>query len=455
MPGNLGYHCTTKSDSMKSRHTFLISFLLLQLPALLHGQTLAEAVYISQNGDYKKAERMFSALKAAQPADPDPVLARAYNLSWMGRHNEAVYEFEKAMALGADKITARVGLGYAAAWGRHYALAAQSFSKVLKQNPQHAEAARGLAFTRLWQGSYHEAIRLLSRRIQLEPDDYDLHIALGQAYLHNADPAQAKGAFERALVINPASDEARQLLKEASARKPFLETDIWMGFSRIDGSKNRAGLRGLQAMLQLKPSTRAWLKYDNTLALDILQFARADRAVPLYAAGLSRQWNTRLISELEYGLRVFDDRRTQHLISGAQVWFLPKNIRFKGGGFVGIGAGRSTEWMAYGALNMPLGRHFRVEPTYFYITPALNASEHRLQLGLQYRSSQNLELNLYGLYGRVLSAGGENAGHIRGWSLTGLYPFGEAISGQLILRQEQSLFYRFTSAAAGLKVRLY
>lgn len=427
----------------------------LLLPAILPGQSLSDAVRLSHEGKHAEAEAVFSMLQDARPNDAAAALARAFNKSWMGSQKEAIAGFEGALRLGAEEVSVLSGLGYAAAWSRDFARAKQSFSRVLELDPGNEDATKGLAFTHLWQGNHVEAIRLFDELLVKTPDAYDLNIGKGLAHLGNAEHTSARIAFERALAIDPASEEAKELIQKAPMARPSIEGDVWLGFTQLGENENRAGLRGLQLTAQMGKFTRAWAKYDNTLALDILQFARSGKAAPFLAAGMSRQWNTRLISELEYGVRIFDDNQIQHLISGAQVFFLPNNIRIKAGAFAGFGSNANSEWMAYGSFNVPAGKRFRIEPTYYYISPDAGSREHRVQLGLQYRSPRDWELNFYGLYGQTRLEGLENSGDIYGWSISGLYPFGKRIAAQWILRQEQSLFYRFTSAAAGVKIRMY
>ena len=437
------------------KNSILLLILVWSASTLLWGQNLTEVVQWSHSGQHAKAERVLATLQAEQPANPEITLARAYNLSWMGKQNEAVTEFQKAIRYGADPATARTGMGYAAAFGRHFSLANQTFRKVLQQQPGHQEAARGLALTRFWQGSYQEAIRLLGQQTEAEPNAYDLHIALGLAQLHSGTPEEARSSFQRALDIQPASAEAKQLIGQTYVTRPFLETNLWLGFTRLDNSENEAGLRGVQATLKWRPDTRLWFRYDNSLALDILQFARAGRAAPLFAAGMSRQWDVRFISELEYGVRSLENQSLQHLVSGAQVWFLPGNARLNAGGFVGFGAARPVEWMGYGSINLPAGRNFRIEPTYFFIQPTPGANEHRAQLGLQYRSHNNAECSVYGLYGQTMTPGGENDSSVYGWSVVGAYPLGRVVSAQAVVRHEQSDAYRFTTAALGVQLRFH
>lgn len=395
-----------------------LTLLLCGLTAsLAHGQSLAQALQLSQSGRYAEAESAFSQL----PQNAETLLARGFNFSWWGRYDDAL----------------------------------RAFSSVLDAQPGNFEAQKGAAFTLLYQGNAEEAARAFEKLSSQEPSAYDLFIGKGMAWQAAKNYRKAQTAFKRALELQPQSAEARQFLQSAALAPAFLETDIWLGFSRLDGNVNQFNLRGAQLSVQAAKKWRALLKYDNSLALDILNLARRDRNAPLVSAGLVREWNGKSLSEAEYGLRFLDDNQTQHLISAGQVFFLPNNSRLKAGGLLGFGQNLDTEWMVYASYNVPLGEKFRFEPTYYFIQPP-NAPgpEHRLQLGLQYQSRTGYQLNLYGLYGNTLILEGEGREPLFGWSLTALAPFSNIVWAQLSLRQEKGVFYNFSSAALGLKVRL-
>ena len=410
--------------------TSIIHFLLLSsfpmllwisaLPPVL-GQTLAEARELAHSGKYLEAESILQTLSTENPNDPEITLARAYNFSW---------------------------------WAR-YTLALDAFSHVLKNDPSHPDALKGIAFTYLYQGNYSLAIDAFAKALNTQPNNYDLYLGIGMAHLQAKDYPGAQEAFSKALELQPDSREARQFIQSASLAPSYREADIWLGYSLLDGQENAIGLRGLQLSLQAAPKWRAILKYDNSLALDVLQIARSENNAPLVSIGTVREWNKQLFTELEYGLRFLDENKTQHFITGGQVFFLPKNIRIKAGGFAGIGKKLDSEWMTYLSINLPVFAHFRVEPTYYYVQPPNSpGAEHRFQMGLQFQTNRGYQLNVYGIYGSVLPEEGNSREKLFGWSATGLLPFSKSVWAQATIRQEKGVFYDFTSMALGLKIRL-
>lgn len=429
---------------------------LFAMPFSAISQSLAEAKLLSESGDHEAAELLFNQLLTEQPQNPEIILAHAYNLSWMGRNKQAVNQFTQAMRLGADTESAQTGLGYAYAWSKQYAQARNTFSSVARNQPDNLEAKKGIALTYLWQGQYEVALHYFDELLKSYPSNYDLLLGKGQALLCNKNKTEAATTFQQALEAQPESIEAKNYLEIAKKASNFLEGDLWLGFSHLDGDENKFGLRGLQLGAQLSSKWRGYLKYDNTLALDLLNFARLNKNAPFIAAGAVREWNSKLLTEMEYGLRFFEGGDLQHLVSGAQVFFLPENIRLKVGGFAGFGQNLSTEWMSYLSVDLPTWQGLRLEPTYYYIQPPNTSNtEHRVQLGLKYHPLGNgLELNLAGLYGQAAVPNESGEKDLFGWTFSGLIPVNQTLLGQFVVRQEKGVFYDFTSVALGLKVRI-
>jgi len=385
------------------------------------GQSLVQAQEFSHAGKYREAETIFQQMTAHNQGDDAITLARAYNFSWWGKYSEAL----------------------------------SAFSQVLSRDPGNAEALKGKAFTHLFKGDSRQAVKAFEEAAGKAPNDYDIHLGKGLALLEEKKYSAAGKSFERALEIQPGSAEAKRYSETAKLAPGIVEGDVWLGYSRLDGKEDRFNLRGLQLSAQAAKKWRIFAKYDNSLALDILGLARQDKNAPMVSAGAIREWNKKLLTELEYGLRFLDRDQTQHFISGGQVFFLQPNIRLKLGGFAGFNQNLENEWMACISANLPATAHIRIEPTYFFIqSPNSPGAEHRLQLGVQLQSNKGYQLSLYGIYGSTLIQEGSRREQLFGWSITGLAPFSKYVWGQIALRQEKGVFYDFTSLALGLKVRL-
>jgi len=83
--------------------------------------------------------------------------------------------------------------------------------------PYLADAQLLLGRIHLRNGRVHEAIDAF-KIVLWVAESADAHVALGEAYLHGKDPAAARAEAERALALDPASADARQLLARLDAR---------------------------------------------------------------------------------------------------------------------------------------------------------------------------------------------------------------------------------------------
>ena len=421
-----GYLIKINKQPIMKKHPYFVAALAViviyfSAPGAAEGQSLAKARQFSQSGLYQEAADMYAQLLSQNPGNPEIVLAQAHNYSWWGQYPEAI----------------------------------KAFSEILAADPGNPDAFKGIAFTYFYQNDLDGALTAFEAAIAKNPDDYDLALGKGLVLLAGKEYSKARRAFERALEIKPGSEEAKRYLQTANLAPGFLEGDVWVGYSQLAGQENKFKLRGLQLGVQAAKNWRAVMKYDNSLALDILNLARQDKNMPMVSAGLIHEWNKKLFSELEYGLRFLDKNQTQQFLSAGQVFFLQQNMRIKLGGFAGFGQNIPKEWMAYASFNLPATAHIRIEPTYYLIQPPNGKGfEHRLQLGLQYQTNRGYQLNLYGTYGNTLVDESAGRQQLFGWSLTALAPFSRSVWGQLALRQEKGVFYNFTSLALGIQVRV-
>jgi tetratricopeptide (TPR) repeat protein len=95
--------------------------------------------------------------------------------------------------------------------------AVDELDRALYLSPYLAEAHLLLGRIHLRSGRIQDAISAL--KISLwSAETADVHVALGEAYRQDKDPTAARAEAERALALNPASEDARQLLARLEGR---------------------------------------------------------------------------------------------------------------------------------------------------------------------------------------------------------------------------------------------
>lgn len=118
--------------------------------------------------------------------------------------------------------------------GRHLE-AAQEWRKALSLSPEHPEAERGLAFSLFLGRDYTGSEPLISRLLEREPDDPQIHYAAGEIRLNQEKPKESVPFFERTLELDP----------------DFLQAHASLGRAYLSLEKPESAVRHLQQALPL------------------------------------------------------------------------------------------------------------------------------------------------------------------------------------------------------------
>jgi tetratricopeptide (TPR) repeat protein len=216
----------------------------LVVPALAAAQApdlrrlLARATELHQAGELERAVKGYEAFLGFEPgiADVRSNLGAAY--VQLGRFEEAIREYEKALALGnaSDPTTVRFNLALAHHKAADATRARAELTRVVAERPDHANAAMLLANYHIDAGENGKAIELLSRfetslgedpgfcyllgtallregemdrgqvlidRLLRDGDSAEAHFMMGTAHLEKGDPIAAAEEFQRAVALNP------------------------------------------------------------------------------------------------------------------------------------------------------------------------------------------------------------------------------------------------------------
>ncbi|OYD85271.1 tetratricopeptide repeat protein [Azospirillum brasilense] len=129
--------------------------------------------------------------------------ALAEALRAAGRFEEAVTTGQMLTAERPDSATARLGLARAlAAAGRRDA-ALEEYREAVALRPGDREAALELSALLVGAGDALGAVELLQPLSRRDPEDADLHAAIGRAWIALQEPAKALAALRRAQGLDP------------------------------------------------------------------------------------------------------------------------------------------------------------------------------------------------------------------------------------------------------------
>jgi tetratricopeptide (TPR) repeat protein len=435
--------------------TFLLPFLFLfSAASWASAQDLAEATRLAESGQHFGAEKIYNAVLANNPDNLDALIGAAYNLSWAGRHDEARVKFETALAISPNNEAALVGKGYNLAWQKQYAAAKYPFQALEKLNPGSIEARKGLGYVYLWQGNGPVAIHYFEDLVLENPKVVEYYIALAQAYIIENRIKKARIALRSALLLDSSNQVANNLLQNTNGIAAPLELDVLTGYSKTGGMGN-FNLRTVQLTALVAPKVRMYLKYDNSLSLDLASLVRSNQEAQAFSIGSVFLSSKKFVSRLEYGTRLLPLNVTQQVFSTEQVYFLSDKISLKAGGFLGISSRISNEWLAYGSVRVPVSSFYAIEPFYFYSrVEGAPKPENRFMLNNQFRNGKGYELNIGAMYGITgLPQDAKNDKMFGGYA-TALLPFSRTVWGQLSVRWEKAPFDDLLALAMGLKIRL-
>ena len=436
---------------MKSLCTF--AFITLCLFRTAQGQTIDQARQLATSGRHAEAEKTYKQLLEKEPDNVQLLLESGYNYAWSGAQATAQKTFDQVLALSPNHPEALIGKGYSLAWEGKFGAAKTPFQILEKTSPGNWEAKKGLGYVYLWQGNSAVAIRYFEELVLAFPKQIEYYIALGQAYIQNGQLRLARIALQSGLALEPGHPVGNALLNSTYQQAAPLEIDILTGYSVANGI-NSFGLRMVQINRQVNRSVRAFMRYDNSLSLDLASLVRQNQQGHAFTGGAVVKWNNRFTSRLDYGLRALPGVR-QNVLSGEQVLFLPNNMALKVGGFLGLSKTLDNEWLTYFGIRLPVNKFYAIEPHYFYAKVENSPRpDSRIMLNNQFKFGRGYEFNLGAVYGKsgIRSENGSN--DVRGAFCSTVLPFSRFVWGIASLRWEKGPFDQLTAVSAGIKLRM-
>lgn len=156
-----------------------------------------------QIGYWQNSETLFG--RAAQVTTRNYVAVSNHGqaLFRQGRIDEAIAEYQKAIALDSTLDAARLGLGEALMQQRKYDEAVEQLSKVVQFDPDNSAARLQLGVLRGRQGKYDEAVAAFSELLRRDPENISAHNNLGNVLTLQGKQDEAVKHFEKAVQLSP------------------------------------------------------------------------------------------------------------------------------------------------------------------------------------------------------------------------------------------------------------
>jgi tetratricopeptide (TPR) repeat protein len=193
---------------------FLTLFTSAIIASSTFGQTLADAIRLSENEAYESSEKAFNTLISADATNADIYYYQGQNLLKLEKQAEAKAAFEKGLSINSNSALNNVGLGKLAYENGDINKATEYFTKAktlindkLVKKAERTKVLCEIAETYIYSTKKDLAAAelILVDAERLDPTNTDVFLLKGDLVLEK-DPTNASGAlaeYNKALVLNP------------------------------------------------------------------------------------------------------------------------------------------------------------------------------------------------------------------------------------------------------------
>ena len=177
-------------------------------------QAFERATQQHQNGDLQGAIRAYSAILEKYPARVDVRSNLGAAFSALGRYEEAIDQYKRALVIDSDNLAIRFNLAlayYKAAWFADAVPELEKFIAAAPNSPQSINARLVLADCQVRLGEYKRVIQLLSPLAEADPENRTLAYLLGSALIGDGQLDKGQAIIDR-LFRHEDSSEAHLLM---------------------------------------------------------------------------------------------------------------------------------------------------------------------------------------------------------------------------------------------------
>ncbi len=168
------------------------------------GDLLAHARAAALQDSHAVALRAYSELLAVEPALRDSLAPEiAAQLTWAGRYDEAIAEYQWFLGLHRDRIDAWLGRALAESWGGRTRAALVSYRQVLSLDPANRGARLGEARMLSWLGRLEDSQRSYRAQLRADPQDAEAWLGLAQVCAWQGENRRAREICQAVLERRP------------------------------------------------------------------------------------------------------------------------------------------------------------------------------------------------------------------------------------------------------------
>jgi len=263
----------------------LLSSILI-LGAVFSAQVLAQdpavereferATQLHQSGDLQGAVRAYLAILDTHPARVDvrSNLGAAY--SALGRYEDAIDQYKRALVIEGSNYAIRFNLAmayYKAAWFAEAATELERFIAAVPNSPQTANARLVLADCQVRLGEYKKVIQSLSPLAEVDPSDRTLAYLLGSALIGDGQLAKGQEIIDR-LFRHEDSAEAHLLMASILLLADDAQSALKEAQRAIELNAKLPGVQSCygRILMRLGDTEKAKAAFKNELASNANDF---------------------------------------------------------------------------------------------------------------------------------------------------------------------------------------
>ena len=258
------------------------------------------ATQLHQNGDLQGAVRAYLAILSTHPARVDvrSNLGAAY--SALGRYEDAIEQYKRALIIDGTNHAIRFNLAlayYKAAWFSEAATELEKFIAAVPNSPQTANAQLVLADCQVRLGEYKKVIQSLSPLADVDSNNRTLAYLLGSA-----------------LIGDGQLDKGQAIIDRLFRHEDSAEAHLLMASILLLADDAQSALKEAQRALELNPklpTVQAW--YGRVL----MRLGDTERAKVAFKSELASNAND-FDSNLYLGVLLRQDRLTEEARSYLQ-----------------------------------------------------------------------------------------------------------------------------------------
>jgi tetratricopeptide (TPR) repeat protein len=172
------------------------------------GQTLDQAIKLTKNEEFEKADKTFRSLIISQPANGLYYFYQGENFLDWGKTDSAKAVYQRGININATNALNYVGLGKVQWYTGDSKDAIDNFykAKVISKSKDAIVLDKiAEAYINAPSKDIKTAIDLLNQAMIIDPNNVDIAIDMGDAYLAQNDGSNAVTYYEKATTINPKS----------------------------------------------------------------------------------------------------------------------------------------------------------------------------------------------------------------------------------------------------------